>query len=633
MNLLREKFASLRIGGWLVFGVAVALYYRTAAPGLTFVDSGELATVATRLGIAHPTGYPLFTLLGWMVTHLPFGPEAITRLNLMAAFCCAAAAACFYNLFLHLLTATGLLGESEKKHAWLLPTAAFSGALLLAFSETFWSQAVAVEVYSLHLLLISTVLLTFFRALLPMGEGTDLADRHWSFFAFALGLSFANHMTTILLGLGLLYLYFAVNGWRRAAWTKIGRMSPFFLLGLSPYVYLPVRASEGPFFNWGAPATIERFLWHVSGKQYRVWIFSSTEAAGKQFHYFLSSLPSEFGYIGLVLAIIGVIVVFWEKRKLFWGTVILFVSCVGYSINYDIHDIDSYFLLAYICVSVWATFGIAVIIRWLASHWDGPRVLWQVIAVGLVLPALLINFGRVDQSKNHLVEDYTIDMFASFAPDALVLSYQWDYWVSASLYVQYVRGYRTDVAVVDKELLRRSWYLKELEVRYPWLVEQSRREIESFRRELYKFEHGLPYEPGVIQVRFEEMIRGLIRRTMSLGRPVYVTSEIEPEFTREWQHVPVGLAVSLHADTLFHPSESPVPVGGPSSGSGTMERMINRLYAEAFVRRAQYYYHKRGYSDDVSQALNVAGRFDEDLPSIRRFRALLPHRGGIPAQP
>lgn len=625
MKLLKDKFGSPRIGGWLVFGIVVALYYRTMAPGLTFVDSGELATVATRLGIAHPTGYPLFTLLGWIVTHLSFGPEAITRLNLMAAFCCAAAASLFYTLFLHLLTATRPLEESAEKYAWLLPSAAFSGALLLAFSETFWSQAVAVEVYSLHLLLVSIVLLTFFRALLPAGEGAVLVARYWSLFAFALGLSFANHMTTILLGPGLLYLYFAMNGRRKAAWTRIGRMSPFFLLGLSPYVYLPVRASEGPSFNWGAPATLERFLWHVSGKQYRVWIFSSTEAAGKQFQYFISSLPSEFAYIGLVLALIGVIVVFREKRKLFWGTIIFFVTCVGYSINYDIHDIDSYFLLAYICVSVWATFGIGVIIRWLVGRWDGPRVLWQSFAVGLVLPTLIFNFSRVDQSKNRLVEDYTRDMFVSLAPNALVLSYQWDYWVAASLYVQYVRGYRTDVAVVDKELLRRSWYLQELDVRYPWLVEQSRPEIESFKRELYRFEHGHPYDPGVIQARFEEMIRSLIRKTISSGRPVYVTSEIEPEFTREWQRVPVGLAISLHADTLFRPSENPGLVGQPSGGSGAMERMINRLYAEAFVQRAQYYYSKRGYTDDVSQALKVASAFDKDLLSIRRFRAVLPH--------
>jgi hypothetical protein len=619
-----EIFRSLQTGGWLVFGVAVALYYRTMAPGITFVDSGELATVATRLGIAHPTGYPLFTLLGWVVTHLPFGPEPIIRLNLMATVCCAVAAALFYSLFLHLLTPAPPLRAPVKEYSSLIRPAAIGGALLLAFSETFWSQSVAVEVYSLHLLLIGVVLLTFFRALLPGGGGTQPADRYWTPFAFSFGLSFANHMTTILLVPGLIYLYFAMNGGRTASWLRIGRVLPFFLLGLSPYIYLPVRASAVPIFDWGAPSTIERFFWHVSGKQYRVWIFSSTETAGRQFQYFISTLPSEFAYLGLLIALIGIIIVFREQRRLFWGTIIFFVTCVGYSINYDIHDIDSYFLLAYICVSVWASFGILTVIRWLASHRGGPGLVWTLVAAGLALPALLLNFSRVDQSKNRLVEDYTKDMFASFAPNSLVLSYQWDYWVAASFYVQYVRGYRTDVTVVDKELLRRSWYLQEIEVRYPWLVEQSRAEVEAFRRELYRFEHDLPYNPSVIQARFEEMIRSFVRRTLS-EKPVYVTSEIEPEFTREWQRVPVGLANALYDDTLFHHSEVPALVGQPSDSPGKMERMVNRLYAEALVQRAQYYYNKKGYSDEVNQALKLASGFDKDLTSARRFRAVLPH--------
>ena len=64
---------------------ALAVYLFTLAPGLTFIDSGELATVTSVLGIAHPTGYPLFTLIGWVFAHFPAGSEPIVRLNAMAA--------------------------------------------------------------------------------------------------------------------------------------------------------------------------------------------------------------------------------------------------------------------------------------------------------------------------------------------------------------------------------------------------------------------------------------------------------------------------------------------------------------------------------------------------------------------
>jgi hypothetical protein len=253
-------------------------------------------------------------------------------------------------------------------------------------------------------------------------------------------------------------------------------------------------------------------------------------------------------------------------------------------------------------------------------RWRAP-VVWGVPL--LCASALLaVNYSRVDQSSNTLVEEYTSAMFGSLEKNALVISYQWDFWVSASYYVQYVRLERTDVAVVDKELLRRSWYLNELEVRYPWLLDRSRREVEAFRRELYRFEHDLPYNSALIQARFEEMIRSFIREQIG-ERPVYVTPEIEPEFAREWQRVPAGLAGRLYADTLFHPSPSPVwrvPLRRPA---GKLEEATLRLYADALFQRAQYYYKMRGYSEEVNQVLKQALLFDASHQPARRLLSVL----------
>jgi hypothetical protein len=623
VNFFRRPLAS-RADAAIVFSLALLFYCLTLAPGLTFIDSGELATVAVCLGIAHPTGYPLFTLLGRIAAYLPLGGEEILRLNLLAAVFCAGAAVLFYFLTLHLLVSIrpGLRDPGDAQVA--ARTGATGAALLLAFSETFWSQAVAVEVYSLHLLLLGIVLLMFFTAILP-SETTAAPERRWLAFAFALGLSFSNHMTTILLAPGLLFLYFATQGSSKRSWGRIGRMSPFFLLGLSPYLYLPLRASQVPFFNWGAPATAERFLWHVSGRQYRVWMFSSTASAGKQLNYFVSTVPSEVAYIGLVLALLGIAVLFRLNRHVFWGTLLLFAACVGYSINYDIHDIDSYFLLAYVMLLLWSGFGIAAAVRSGMNRWHVPFRIWRFVGLSLAIPAILVNYPRVDLSGRRSVEEYAKDMFASVAPNALVFSYQWDYWVSASLYMQYVRGYRPDVAVVDKELLRRSWYLQDLERRYPWLIERSRAEVDAFRRELYRFEHELPYNPSLIQTRFEGMIRSFIGSSLE-SRPVYVTPEIEPEFTRAWQRVPEGLAHRLYADSSFHPTSMPSLLGRPLVPRGAQEQVLNRLYADAFCQRAQYYYSMAGYSDEVNQALNSALLFDKSHQAARRLSSLLPPR-------
>src|SRR5437764_15220133 len=67
---------------------ALALYLRTLAPSITMAngagDSGELASTAYTLGIAHPSGYPLYTLLGFAVTHLGCGEPAFC-LNVFSA--------------------------------------------------------------------------------------------------------------------------------------------------------------------------------------------------------------------------------------------------------------------------------------------------------------------------------------------------------------------------------------------------------------------------------------------------------------------------------------------------------------------------------------------------------------------
>jgi hypothetical protein len=568
--------------------VALIIYLYTLTPGVTFIDSGELATVASTLGIAHPTGYPLFTLVGWLFSNLPIAHEQIVRLNIMAACFCAAGASLFV-----LVMNSVLLRISHKRsgevggEAGLRIAAATGAGLLLAFSETYWSQALAVEVYSLHVLLVAAALLAFLRAAFAT-PGEARVEHRWLLFAFLIGLSFTNHMTTILLAPGLIYLYISTQGWKKESLLRILRMMLPFSLALSLYVYLPVRAPQSPALNWGYPATFERLLWHVSGKQYRVWIFSSMEAAGRQFQYFLNSLPPEHAFVGLLLAVVGLPLIWRRDRRLCIGTVLLFVTCVVYSINYDIHDIDSYFLLAYLCIALWAGSGLFLIGSWIAG--GSVRTAWVRTSL-LLLPAmvaLLLNYGKVNQRNNHLVEDYTMNMFSSLQPGALVFSYQWDYWVSASSYFQVVDAMRPDLIVVDKELLRRSWYLRQLESRHPQLIQDSRAEVDGFLREVDKFEHDLPYDPAVIQARYVAMITSFIDRNLA-NRPVYVTSEIEREFTPGLQRVPEGLAQRLFRDTLFHPTVFPTLQYREFPPRGREEDMIRRLYAEALGARGYYY--------------------------------------------
>ena len=567
-------------------------------------------------------------LLGWVFSELPIPGEEIVRLNVMAAFFCAAAVLVFFHVVHSVLTLVAKRSETERSKkkdnvSLALIVASAGASLLLAFSETYWSQAVSVEVYSLHVLFLSIVLLMFLKVnflgtliLDDERNATVAPAKWWTLFAFTVGLAFTNHMTTILLAPGFLFLYFAVQGFSATSWRRAGAMSIPFTIGLSAYLYLPIRAAHSPLMNWGEPSTLERFLWHIGGKQYRVWIFSSTEAAGQQLKYFVDSLPMEFAYVGVVIGLIGLVGLWRGSRKLFIATILLFLTCVFYSINYDIHDIDSYFLLAYFCVVLWSGCGLFVVLSWLNSRlrWNKVNAFF-IICISL-LP-LFVHYGRSDESKNYLVEDYTMNMFASLEPNALIFSFQWDYWVSASYYYQLVKGVRPDVAVVDKELLRRSWYLKELEHRYPWLIQESKTEVEAFLRELYKFEHNLPYEPNIIEARFVGMISSFIHKSLD-SRSVYVTSEIEAEFTQGLQRVPQGLALRLLPDNEFHPTTMPPLKFRPFARSGRLEDMIRKLYADSFVMRGVYYY-RAGNSNEAERAFREALNYDSANPDPKNW--------------
>jgi hypothetical protein len=208
--------------------------------------------------------------------------------------------------------------------------------------------------------------------------------------------------------------------------------------------------------------------------------------------------------------------------------------------------------------------------------------------LALSLVPCVFHFDKTNETKNYLVEDYTQNMFNSFQPNALVLSYQWDYWVSASYYYQLVKGVRPDVAVVDKELLRRSWYFVQLEKRYPWLIQNSRHEVDAFLKELYKFEHDMPYNSNEIQGRFVEMIQSMISKNIS-SRPVYVTTEIEQEFSQGYQRVPEGLAMRLYADTLRHASRNISFNYRPFERSGRLEDALKNMYANASTMKGINY--------------------------------------------
>lgn len=621
-NLSHRALTAVGVGA----GVAL-LYALTAARTVVFIDSGELATVSWTLGIAHPTGYPLFTLVSWIAAHFPAGPSPIVRLNLLSALFSAAGVTAFFLLSCRIfggragrgMKAAGPAGKAASARTGdpVLPAALF-GALTLAFSVTYWSQSASVEVYPLHAFLLIALIWLFLEAF----PETDAARRREAphapaggrahLFAYVLGLSFANHMSTIYLAPAFLVLYFRRRGGGRGAWTALFRLAPAFLLGLSVYLFLPVRAASGPLMNWGDPSGVEAFLRHLSGKQYSVWIFSSAETAGRQLAYFFGTLGAEFSYAPPVLALWGLAFLYRRHRDLFLLIFLLFAGCLAFAVNYDINDIASYFLLAYIATAFAAAAGLFAILTALRGR--ARAALLVVSAIFLAWQGARTH-PDADQSGLRLVDQYARSILTASDTGGIVISYQWDYFVSASYYLQVVEGVRPDVMVVDKELIRRTWYIGYLRRRYPRLLEGLDAEVESYLRELRKFERGEPYDPRTIELRYAGLIGGIISRHYP-SAAVYVTPEIEGQYTSGYARVPHGLALRLRREgdpPLWR--EVPVTIDPPSRDD-PYSAGITMLAARAELSSALYL-ERLGMVPEAARAAARAAAIRPDLTEVR----------------
>ncbi len=656
---LNQFFKSKVFFALLSFAISFFVYVLTLAPTVSFIDSGELATVCIKLGIAHPTGYPLFTILGNLFSKIPIGEE-IYRLNLMSAVLSSLGVLIFFHLVVFLFKGLNYnifnkaskteiksskrqkekvknLSASFKLDSLSIYFVALSSSLILAFSLTYWSIANSIEVYSLHSLFLILLIYVFLKACnsISSNEVSLLRrEKYWLTFAFILGLSFTNHLTTLFLGIGTIYLYFGVNGFNKNSLQRIFYMIIPFIIGLSVYLYLPFRA-DNPILSWGNPYNFENFYRHISGKQFSVWMFSSTENAEKQFSYFVNNFPKEYYYIPLLLAIFGLVKIFKNYKRLFNYTILLFIFTVLYAINYDIYDIDSYFLLAYIVSVIWIAFGVF----FLAEKFKKSSLNISAVSLLLCILPLTANYELTDESDNYFVRDFTYNVFKSAPENSIIMSSEWDFWVSASLYFQYVKEIRKDLVVIDKELLRKSWYLDFIKIHYPEIYERSKNEFEIYKSDLINFERETSrYTNPVtdadrqlvlkIQRAFHTLLNSILENNPE--RNFYTTFEIEQatqeRFGNDYVRIPEGLLIKYSKvnsiDEKYKEPEFEFRVTNKDSYHHTF---IMNAYYNSFLSRANYLMNFSKYDDAeklINQALKVTPQGPEALRLLNKLKQL-----------
>ena len=358
--------------------ITFVLYLRTLLPSIGQADTFEFQVIVPRLGVAHPTGYPLYVILSKLFTLLPLGNVA-WRVNLASAVFAVAAVLALYALLLRLTS------------RWL---PAFLSASAFAFSFTFWSQAIVAEVYTLHNLLVALIL----WLLLSRFETTEIfgnAALRWQALFLLSGASFANHLTTaLLLPAVALALLWERPRLRLKDWL-IGGM--LLLLGLSIYLFIPLR---WPALNHGEWMTLSQFITHITGGQFHAALQLGGWRDPTRWRIIWRILRQPFGIIGLALALFGVGGLAVRHRRTLTLTGVTFLAFLFYGLNYHVPDISVFLLPAHLVLALWIGAGIAALVDALSALSSPSLAPCLILCALLPLSRIWLNLPLVDQSRN-----------------------------------------------------------------------------------------------------------------------------------------------------------------------------------------------------------------------------------------
>ncbi|CAL8286647.1 unnamed protein product [Lota lota] len=530
-------------GTWTVTGVTVAcvaaLYIPCVQKTVPGGDSGELITAACELGVAHPPGYPIFTLLARLAMALLPSLSPAHSVNLMCSLlgALASGALCF--------TVCKLTGPGP---GGLLAGGSF------AVSRLTWQWSTVAEVFSLNNLfvgLLFSLLVCFFNP--------AYASRRWKLArlgALCCGLGLCNQHTLVLFVVPMALLVLASlrsNG--ELSFRLLGTLGACFIAGVLPYVYLPISSSLNTArWSWGDQTTLSGLLTHLLRTEYGT--FSLVHDHSIRVLYNLEVFNMEMLKLDSMNAQNTFIQLYCRHyfvdhaiRKLplcwlFIAMQLLYSLFFAWRANLDISKplmlgvVERFWLQSDTLMCLLAGLGLGGLMGRF-----GRKGLWRtsgwVVTVATLAYMASSNYTECDQSHNDVVESFGRQILASMPQRAIILT-RGDLPGNTLRYLHYCQGVRADVTLVDQEMMTYTWYVAKLKTHHPGVHFPGRwwDPVRSEEKGTFSLEHFL---------------------SNNTHRPVFACiglTDGDPSWERSFTRWPLGVCDHLvPAHTLFHPEE------------------------------------------------------------------------------
>ena len=547
----------------LPFILLFNIYLSTVCPTVYAGDSGELTVAAFSLGIPHPSGYPLFTIIGKLFTLLPFGSIAF-RVNVMSIFFSVLTVWIIYLIILRVTKSV---------------VSSLLGSLSLAFSQAFWLQTVSAEVYPIHFFFVAIIILV----LLWIEEKPS----HFLFYllVFIIGLSFTNHLQTLMLIPAVFFILVSRNI-RLLNFKSLLLVFLLLLIASSMYLYLPIRTYMEAAIHWGDPDTWENFYTVVSGKSHR-----SGYVFNKGIFVYLLRLNDT---LWMVLSQLGMLTVFslvgfWKTNlrwKFFYILVIVFDTFYTVFLNTVSLEITPFNIASIMVLAVLAGKGAHYIIQKINNFKIGSGLsnLKLVKSAILVIPMIFLisNYSVCNQSLNYTAYENSQNILRTVNPGGtLVLS--GDNYLFPVSYSRFVEKAREDVNIFD-------WYF--LFFKMPCWGESpdsdhnnetlfSKQSMENLLIKM-KSENGffisnINPDPGALPEEYQIVPWGVLGKILKKGEETegdlsphiwnsYITQSLEDSFYRDY------MTSEITADYNLNKGKQLILLGGMELGIKRLNR-------------------------------------------------------------
>ncbi|NTV62309.1 MAG: DUF2723 domain-containing protein, partial [Oscillochloris sp.] len=401
------------IVGILIIGT-LGMYVATLLPDVGVGDIAEFQRAAPMLGLAHPTGYPLYLLLGWLWSHLPIGPSPAWRMNLFSAVAAAGTNGVLY-----------LCGRALGQRRPIALAAALANATAL----TFWKQATIAEVYALAALLQASLFLALLR----------WRERRAPFVLVGAicGLALVHHRTAIFLLPGVALF---VGLTRRPTWRELIWACLACCIALPIYLYIPLRLPpEQRTWSYVLDYISGRSLASAGFNAERFWHEGLTRLALITWRNILPQLM----LIGTPIAILGAL----RIRRDHASAVLLisvYLLMTGFSAAYYVYDTEVFLLPAHIVAALLFGEGAMDLLSKAPSHltsWISPLALIVPFSLGLQHgPQVYATNMSTDAFSARAIMAQPIARNALFVVD-------WWHIYEALHYLQQVEGLRQDIGL------------------------------------------------------------------------------------------------------------------------------------------------------------------------------------------